>query len=396
MWDPEAVLNDLRKLAKRQRAIDALTECGTLLALGPINEVAEGQLPNVRADVLRRFLAAVVAHASPDDKHAMAGALLIGVGLPSGLGVGGRQDAAAQRLAGEDRRTIRRNRDLYLRALGRAILDFIDDPDSAERFAKSERAALRSRAHGSPTSGSVESSAPAEPDKRRRYPADPPADFASLLQGLIDAGKADPVAAGLLARLDPDDLDGQFLERLSALYKLGSHSQGLGKRLLELAQARRAWRAMPDDATRSLDSLEHAKYSLIDSDLILLHSSISIFMIREGYRWIAGGSDVELRARQSLRTIYRSVPFEIGDGDWLSELLAQPQPGEEVDSIMRGRNMPDLPEDREPHWRRLAEACECDRDEAPQDGCAAHVLVQACERLAEEVRALATQRLANG
>jgi hypothetical protein len=412
MWDHEGVLRDLRALADDACAGEVLAGCTSLLNLPPVRDVVAclGH-PLLRAYVLRGFLRSVVNRADVDDITVKAAGALIGVELSYAPKKELRQDAAGVVLD-RTRRTVRRpgKQTELLEGLAAAITDFTRDSEATSNFVKAQQAWLESRASTATTPDvTLEEASPQVPDppirepflreptaarKRPSSPSHEAFNVADVLSGLSAAAKVDPVAKELVVQIQSVNLeDKQWLGRIEILYRLQLHASELGDRLLAAAQARRV-RREKKAAQRFAHAYESDALSIY-TVLLLLHAGLSIFIMREGYRWLSGGSDIERRARESLHAVYRYAPYKTEDNTWLTQLLSWPEPGHELDSVLRGRDTPNMPGGREVEedWLRFLANCHCKSDNQPDEGCLVHALIGACAQLSQDLQALAIYQL---
>jgi hypothetical protein len=393
VWDYEGMRRDLRLLAKDSCTEAMLAQCTSLLDLEPIREVVAGGHQSARALVLRDFLRSVVDYSS--DANAKAAGALIGIEA-AGRAKELRRHPAAE-ILNVSARTVRRNEAALLQSLLTAITDFTRDTKAKNRFVYENQRWLKSRSAAvgmKPTDGEQTQDGSAEAP-----PAPEPApDISFILRSLFDAAESDPVARILLTQIKTiRTADQLWLERLESLTGLQSKASDLREYLLKTVRSRRDERARP--GSRGLSThIEWAEVMIGHAKLQGPHVQLSILMgWQEGYRWLSGDSQIEQDARESLGDLYRHAPIRFdNDENWLQKLLAPPEPGREIESMMRGRSMAYMPlnEEAERDWRLFFESCQCETDEEPDERCPVHALIQACTRCANSAEAVALTNLA--
>ena len=105
--------------------------------------------------------------------------------------------------------------------------------------------------------------------------------------------------------------------------------------------------------------------------------------------------NVRSHMQEDLQAVYRYAPFVADNDTWLTELLSRPEPGQELASVLRGRDTPNIPHSPEAKedWLRFLANCKCDSDDQPDKGCHVHALIEACARLSQDTRVLAICQL---
>ena len=217
-----------------------------------------------------------------------------------------------------------------------------------------------------------------------------------IIEGLSDAAETDPIAQGFLAQIQSrNPSDKQWFDRLKTFYRVQLRTTELADKLRAAVGRRRAERTNPRPRPGSSDR-EQTDALLAHSGLLLLHWDLYVLMMREGYRWLSGESDVEQQTRESLQAIYSYAPFRPESDTWLTELLAPPEPGHELASILRARDMPNMPGGPEvwERWHQFLANCRCESDDEPDEGCRVHALVQACRRYSQHALAVLMHQLA--